>query len=71
MSKYLASGDGDLFEDDVNDEEFLKNARPGAMKDDRIQGIMQKKKEIENRTLQSTENSLRKQAIVSSPFLCL
>ncbi|KAL5274735.1 SNAP29 family protein [Megaselia abdita] len=59
MSKYLASG-GDLFEDEVDDEEFLKNSskRP-AIRDDRIQSILQKKHEIENRTLESTENSLR------------
>lgn len=60
MSKYVASG-GDLFEDDVADEEFLKGARPGAaIQDDRIQSILLKKKEIEDRTLKSTENSLSK-----------
>lgn len=59
----LDLGEGDLFEDDVNDEDFLKNARPGAaIRDDReqIQTMLQKKQEIENRTLQSTVNSLRK-----------
>lgn len=68
MSKYVQSG-GSLFEDDVDDDEFLRNARPGAaLQDDRTQSILQKKREIEERTLQSTENSLSKK-LSNSLFL--
>ncbi|KAI4454846.1 synaptosomal associated protein [Holotrichia oblita] len=46
-------------DDDVDDETFLKNSRrPQSSFDDQLQSLQEKRKEIENRTIQSTERSI-------------
>lgn len=46
--------------DDVKETEFMNLSSPGAI---RTQSILRKKREIENRTLLATENSLSKQQV--------
>lgn len=57
---YLQNGNS-LFSDDVDDETFLKNSRVKPKQDDYLeqrQLYEQKKKEIENRTLDSSQRSI-------------
>ncbi|GJQ79781.1 hypothetical protein Trydic_g23250 [Trypoxylus dichotomus] len=46
-------------DDDIDDETFLKNSRrPQSSFEEQIQSLQEKRKEIENRTVQSTERSI-------------
>lgn len=46
-------------DDDIDDETFLKNSRrPQSSFDEQIQSLQEKRKDIENRTIQSTERSI-------------
>ena len=51
--------DGGDDDDDVSDELFLKNSRrPRSSAEEQIQSLKEKQREIENRTVQSTERSI-------------
>lgn len=64
MSKYSASGHSDI----VDDDELLKNVSPRALRNYGLQDVLQKQRQLERRTLESTEKSLSKQQFLSSLF---
>lgn len=63
MSKYGNTNPFEDDEDDVDDETFLRNSRRNQGNsqpsfDEQIQNFQERRKEIENRTVQSTERSI-------------
>lgn len=60
MSGHQYLGNGSLFSDDVDDETFLKNSRAKPKDDfaEQRQMYEQKRQEIENRTLNSSQRSI-------------
>lgn len=63
MSKYGNTNPFEDEEDEVDDETFLKNSRRNQSNsqpsfDEQIQNFQERRKEIENRTVQSTERSI-------------